>query len=364
MECKMRRNYYVMFLIVMLGLAGCSAKNGETEQREDKAVLESATEFPENMKEIINEVEFDLKVEVPENVDLNTIKKSIAVRQIPKADNIINIFAENKNVADEYRGEFEGENSVMYDTYYAKYDDESLISIDTTLVYSTPFFEKIHSAFHVEDGELYNADKYLLPTLNFQSPEVCFEEVKKLINQSGYELGECHYEYFSLDYNTMQQEESHVEMEGKNIESEKSIWTEEDDCYYFFAEQLHDGIPVYFGEQDFPQDSIENRPIQAVCSKDGLKRLDVAKVYTFETTDENIKLKQFDEIAQKVADKYGNILTGAKYTATRAKLYQMPVKTSAGKYEVKTVWLFEVFETGIDSETGEDFKNVLYTCID
>ena len=42
----------------------------------------------------------------------------------------------------------------------------------------------------------------------------------------------------------------------------------------------------------------------------------------------------------------------------------MPVDTGSGAYEVKLVWLFEVIESGKDSETGEDFANTLYTCID
>lgn len=364
---KLRKNNLLILAILSMTvwIAGCSGPNSQiiSETEAESAALDGSVEFPKYMKQEINGVAFDLNLEVPENLELSKVKKSRAARQIPKVDSIVKVLGKNEDALEAYKDKFEGENGIVYDTYYAKYSDESLLSVDTAMVYSTSFFEKIHNSFRIEKSALYNADKYISEANEFETPEICFEQVKKQINLCGYKLDDCDYKYYTLDYNTMRQEEIQLDKAGEVSNSEDTGWSAEDNCYYFFAEQVHNGIPVYFGEQDFPQDNIENRPFQVVYSKDGIKRLDITKLYTFESMDENVNFKGFEEIANKVAEKYGNILTDAKYEAARAKLYQMPVKTEQGEYEVKVIWLFEIKETGIDSESGENFENTLYTCI-
>lgn len=355
-----------IILSTILVLGGCSTENDQiiTENNAEEKLTENV-ELPQSMDQEINGVDFKLeKIEIPENLDLNNIKKSTANRQIPDIENTIKTVGEGKNSLEEYKNQFEGENGVKYDTYYVKYEDGSLISIDTTLVYSTPFFEKIHNSFRIENTSLYNAEQYTIRTHEFNTAEGCFDEIKTKICSCGYQPGNCNYEYYALDFDTMQQEELLMNKSGEENVLENDNWSSEDNCYYFFAEQIHDGIPVYTGEQDFPSDDLSNRPIQAVYSKDGLKRLDITKLYTFENLDESVTLKNFEDITNKVAEKYGNILTNAKYTVTRAKLYQMPEKVENGEYEVKVVWLFEIKESGTDSETGENYENTLYTCVD
>lgn len=366
MRYKKNSIFLGIILSTILVLGGCSTENNQiiTENNAEEKLTENV-ELPQSMDQEINGVGFKLeKIEIPENLDLNNIKKSTANRQIPDIENTIKTVGEGKNSLEEYKDQFEGENGVKYDTYYVKYEDGSLISIDTTLVYSTPFFEKIHNSFRIENTSLYNAEQYTIRTHEFNTAEGCFDEIKTKICSCGYQPGNCNYEYYALDFDTMQQEELLMDKSGEENVLENDNWSSEDNCYYFFAEQIHDGIPVYTGEQDFPSDDLSNRPIQAVYSKDGLKRLDITKLYTFENLDESVTLKNFEDITNKVAEKYGNILTNAKYTVTRAKLYQMPEKAENGEYEVKVVWLFEIKESGTDSETGENYENTLYTCVD
>ncbi len=363
----------IFIMICSLVIAGCGQKDKMAESAEnnvsaeadgteiiEKNSLQTAepADIPEQFNETINGVNFALKPEIPENLDLAGIKRSTAEKQVPDLEQVISITAENRTVEKESKDKTEGENGVIYDSYYAKYSDGSMVSANTTLTYATPFFEKIHNAFRLEE-----AGKYSKSELAFQSPENCFQEIQKSLNQFGYESDGFHYDYYALDYQTMQQEEVQLDKSGEVLGT-KSEWSADDDCYYFYMEQIQEGIPVFYGEQDFPADSLENRPIQAVYSGDGLERLDVYKLYQFHTEDERVSLKDFGDIAQKVADKYGNILTGAEYTVKRAKLYQMPVKAADGTYEVKVIWFFETSEKGVDSETGENFEYSVYTCID
>ena len=48
----------------------------------------------------------------------------------------------------------------------------------------------------------------------------------------------------------------------------------------------------------------------------------------------------------------------------RAELYKMPAKLADGTYDVKIVWLFEVTESGVDSDTGKEYEYTQYMFVD
>ena len=68
---------------------------------------------------------------------------------------------------------------------------------------------------------------------------------------------------------------------GETVSTEGISWGVEDDCYFYTAVQLQEGLPIYFGSQDFPEDEEGNRPIHALCSANGIERLDVSRLYSF-----------------------------------------------------------------------------------
>lgn len=55
---------------------------------------------------------------------------------------------------------------------------------------------------------------------------------------------------------------------------------------------------------------------------------------------------------------------GPSYTVKRAQLYKMPVKSADSTYDVKIAWLFEVQESGTDSDTGEAYEYAQYMFVD
>ena len=150
---------------------------------------------------------------------------------------------------------------------------------------------------------------------------------------------------------------------GETVSTEGISWGVEDDCYFYTAVQLQEGLPIYFGSQDFPEDEEGNRPIHALCSANGIERLDVSRLYSFSEPGEAVSLLDLDTIVQTVSKKYGDIV-GSSYTVKRAELYKMPVKTADSTYDVKIVWLFEVQEAGKDSDTGEAYEYTQYMFVD
>ncbi len=71
----------------------------------------------------------------------------------------------------------------------------------------------------------------------------------------------------------------------------------------------------------------------------------------------------FGTIAETVSKKYGDVI-GASYTVKRAELYKMPVKQAGSTYDIKIVWLFEVTESGVDSDTGKEYEYTQYMFVD
>ena len=99
-------------------------------------------------------------------------------------------------------------------------------------------------------------------------------------------------------------------------------------------------------------------------SSRGVEGLYVNKVYSITESGGKVSLLEFDKLAEKISDKYGNLLTSASYYVNRAKLYYMPVAIGVEDYELRPVWLFEIHEKGTDSETENEYETTLYTFLD
>jgi len=194
-------------------------------------------------------------------------------------------------------------------------------------------------------------------------PRTIFDAALKDINGAGYQLEEAAYDYYALDHETMAKEYRALDKSGNEISADGLSWGAENDCYFFAAVQQHEGLPVYFGSQDFPEDSESNRPVQVLYSAGGIERLEVSRLYSFSEPGDAVSLLDFGTVAETVSKKYGDVI-GASYTVKRAKLYKMPVKLADGTYDVKIAWLFEVTESGTDSDTGKEYEYTQYMFVD
>lgn len=345
--------------------AKAEASDNSNKQENGEGTTPSGTaSFPKSFNETINDVAFQAEVDFPEEIETQEITGGTATKEIPDIDKVIGIFAEGKEPSTVYEDEASGENGETYPTYFAEYPDGSYLSADTMTIYSTSFSTQISDTFRLEDTSDYNADKYSMDkTFSFEKPEDAFSKIKDAITSCGYEISDCSYDYFALDAATMEKEERVYEKGSDQLEESTSQWDSSYDCYKFYAQQIFEGIPIFNGTQDFPDDSLSNRSIQAVYSKDGIQELYLDSIYQCSKGTDPIHFSEFEDIAKTIADKYGNILTDASYRVTRAQLYFMPHRQSGKEYDLIPIWLFEIKESGKDSETGEDFENTLYSFV-
>lgn len=327
-------------------------------------VMASENPFPDEYINERNGVTFETNIEVPEKLDFSKIKTGTAKLQYPKSEQAISAIAADAAIARQDISSIEWKGKTIDVSYYT-FEDGTTLNLDTALTYTTPFFYNVLNAFRVEKTDSFNADNYSQENnFDYVSSEEAFQHILDIINRCGYELEETNYEYYALDAETMQQQEIAANKLGDNSLGEPREWNKEDDSYYFFAEQMYEGLPIYYGNQMFPDDGVTNRPVQAVYSSRGLERLYVNNVYRITESGETVSLLDFDKLAEKVSDKYGNLLTSATYYVNRAKLYHMPVAASEESYELRPVWLFEIHEKGTDSETGSEYETTVYTFLD
>lgn len=316
-----------------------------------------AVDFPSQYNEEVNDVIFETSLEVPDNLDFQNLKRSTAKLQYPDTDTSRQLFGNGKEIAQEEENTMEGPNG-PYQSWYGSFTDGSSLMTGSLFSYSTSFSGKITNYFSPsEDTGSFSVDQ----PFSFVEPEAAYQSILDTLHQLGYSDQESSYTCYSLDYQTLQGLTQGYSI--KDTTEDVVEWSEADNCYYFFARQQHQGLPVYTGSADFPQDDIISCPVQAIYSANGLERLSVANYYEITQGEDVIQLLDFSAIAKKIGEKYGNILTGAQYTVNRAALYQAPCQSANG-YDMKIAWLVVTTESGTDSETGEAYSYQLYSLID
>ncbi len=370
---KVKKSIILMAALSCLVCAGCAKEQPEavTEMKseigsEDMAQAENTDlkqEFPERFEDTINGVSFDMDIRISKEADIGNLHRMSATLQRPDIEKAKAVFAEGKTIVEEKNETGSGEDGTEFPCYRADYDDDTFLNVSTNLTYShTPVFEKTSGAFRLYS--YYNAELYAKDiALEVGDPQMLFENVIKSIRDAGYELENAAYDYYALDHETMAKEFMMLDKTGEALNTQGISWGVEDDCYFYTAVQLQEGLPIYFGSQDFPEDEEGNRPIQVLYSANGIERLEISRLYSFSEAGESVKLLDIDTIVKTVSKKYGDIV-GPSYTVKRAELYKMPVKSADSTYDVKIVWLFEVQETGTDSDTGEEYVYTQYMFVD
>ena len=341
---KVKKSILLTAALLSLCSVGCGEESFQADAENEISAEDTAQterdvpqpDFPERFEETIDGVVFDMDLRISEEADMENLHTMTAALQQPDIEKVKAVFAEGKTIVDEQKETGSGEDGTEFPCYTANYEDDTFLNISTNVTYShTPVFEKINGAFRLYSH--YNAERYAKDAvLEAGDPEMMFERVLKNIRDAGYELENAAYDYYALDHETMAEEFMMLDKTGEALRTEGISWGAEDDCYFYTAVQLQEGLPIYFGSQDFPEDVESNRPIQAMCSADGLERLDISRLYSFSEPGDAVSLLDLDTVVKTVSKKYADII-GPSFTVKRAELYKMPVKSADRTYDVKIV---------------------------
>lgn len=364
-KCLFKLTFSILCAATLL--MGCTQKNVKDTQVKNEMTIDSneststTFEIPDSYNKEMNGVVFNIdKIELPEGIDIDGLYECSATKQKPNQEKIVELYSQGKEIVKKESVDSTAlDGSIgVYD--YRSFSDGSQINASNGNVgWITPFATKLSYAF-----DAYNLDKYdKSGVFDFGNAENALQLVLDELKKYGYEIDSFDYTYFLLDYETMKTEEKHEEKVGETLDIH-SEWSVEDNSYALYINPKEQGVPVYFGNEFFMEDTDPTMmPVAGLVSANGIAELHINNLYSFEKKDDLYKLTDFDSCAETIANKYGEILSETQYRVERAKLYFVPMLNEKGGYDVKLAWLFEVdLQNGnsdkeyviIDAENGEE----------
>lgn len=362
MHCFIKRNILgIIVIMLLMSLSGCTSN----EEQKNATTRNFSSEYSVSG----DRLSLDTRIETPaENIDEITVTPyELDTEKVKKA------FLKDSMKLD---GEKSGE---MREVFEDSEGNRVSFFGSTGMEYSSNFELYIRQCFREEPGyekyangeQYYNADKYLTgKEFEFMSREEALKVVENQLKEFGINLGNIEYNCYSLDYNTLRQEEYAIDMDGKEDQSVyKDKWTKEDNCYYFCIRQKFNDIVEYhkeFGVMSKYDDAYSS--IKALVSLEGIKYLKMEFALKFQQTGKKIKIKNPQQILDRISAQYGKVVGKEKYTINSFNLCYMT--NSKDNYSVTPIYQCHMLEEGrddpiiksrvvqllIDATTGEELE--------
>ena len=291
-------------------------------------------------------VAFHCKIEAPDPSIKTARKLRVAGECYGDAESILSKYVEGKTVLDEYK---EPAHNGIPDQVYYTMEDESYISVGYHFSCSSGM-SKYYSYIGVANSE--NQEEYSNSgQVSFASPEDAIQAVEREMADVGFSSFEFQFQAYPLNHEAMEKmEERYIEEELMIEEKRKDAWTQEDDAYVVYGYQANGGLPIFHQwmtvNKAWAYDNVDNAVVTAIYSSRGIELLVMGSVYSLEDMGEELSLKEFDEIAGIVEEKFENILNDAHYAVDRAKLFQMVRLDENQELISEPIWYFEVVEDG------------------
>ena len=362
---KTKLKYIIPMLMITMTACASPSESKETLTASSAVTGESAdtllTEqvngsFPKRLDMEIDRVKFDAEVLAHSAENMKAKSYEATLRKFDK-----------EKLKEKFFSSIEEPETISNDdpdSFYGK-KDEFLSVYPTGIFFYTDFHRYVNNTFSLFEDDR-NAEMYMKDTdFDFASRDEAKEIVLKELDSVGAGLGSDYFiNMYSLDYETMKENEKVLNMDGGLDKSAyKPDWSSKDNCYYLCIRQSVNSIPVGYKYADADENINEyNAPIQLLYSSSGIEFLSIDKMFDFSDKNEEVVLADMDKVSVCIAKKYNDILTEAKYSVSKLELHYICVKESETKYTVRPAWVVTMSEIGddtpfqmiIDAQTAEE----------
>ncbi len=179
-----------------------------------------------------------------------------------------------------------------------------------------------------------------------------------------------HYVYY-LSADRLEEQEKIKVAAGDIEESEKKAsWSDADDAYYYYLDEMTQGLPVY--STKYVNDYVGNgQPQISICvSEEGIRYLSIKWYFLFDIGTNKVQFAPIDKIKECITKKYGKILDDSCITVTKMKLGVYPLTIEKDRNNTIPVWICTLERKLNDSEgiekiylpinaiTGEEFYDM------
>lgn len=360
----MRKIICFFISILTIFLVGCDDKNNI------EKVTVDINKIPNEFNKKIDNVTFNTQIVINKDEDVVT---STATLQKIDPDKTINLFFGERKYENKYENDCENTEGkkIKHIDYVDEYNNKVLSlgnnSSFCSFCSGSNLSRYVNNSFVLIRGDEYNADKYLTnKDFSFKSREESFKDIKNTLKSLGISITDT-YKVYSLDYQTMKDEEFTIDMDGnEDVSAYNPNWNEDDNCYYFVVYQQYKGCNTYYYKNEAFNDICdENESIQILYSKDGIEKIELDKIFKFDDKNNKVKLVSFDEVAKTVSKKYSNILGTSTYEVNKAELIYYCNVTDIEQYKVIPAWAIYITckdENGniknvqmmVDAQNGEE----------
>ena len=232
--------------------------------------------------------------------------------------------------------------------------------------YISPLFEHISQAFHLPDKQYEESWASTTEEFDRFSREEAYEKIRSVLEDCGITVPE-EYICYTLPYEEMAEREYAEDMYGnEDIEAEKTDWDENDDAYFFVFQSRYCGLPTYHPYvYTMEKDILENRPLQAVISREGIEYLSVERIFQYKQEKESVELLPFEKIAEVLEKQFTRIMGEETYKVKRAELKAMENLAGKKEYEMVPVWIIDMeindngdirnFQKFFDAATAKEY---------
>lgn len=366
-------------IFCMIGLCVFCGCGGKTETKTGKQLAANAKEkkkseaeetvyeysFPEEYKKAGEKIEFDTEIVVDSSE--NVFYKGKAELEALDGENLKTLI---------YGGDFQGQAHKMDGTDYMGNDTEGLIwqtkengtlffnNLNST--YMSPLFDHISQAFHLPDKQYEESWASTTEEFDGFSREEAYEKIRSVLEDCGITVPE-EYICYTLPYEEMAEREYAEDMYGnEDVEAEKTDWDENDDAYFFVFQSRYCGLPTYHPYvYRMEKDILENRPLQAVISREGIEYLSVERIFQYKQDKESVELLPFEKIAEVLENQFTRIMGEETYKVKRAELKAMENLAGKKEYEMVPVWVIDMeindngdirnFQKFFDAATAKEY---------
>lgn len=366
-------------IFCMIGLCVFCGCGGKTETKIGKQIAANAKEkekseaeetvykysFPEEYKKAGEKIEFDTEIVVDSSEDV--FYKGKAELESLDGENLKTLI---------YGRDFQGQAHKMDGTDYMGNDTEGVIwqtkengtlffnNLNST--YMSPLFDHISQAFHLPDKQYEESWASTTEEFDGFSREEAYEKIRSVLEDCGITVPE-EYICYTLPYEEMAEREYAEDMYGnEDVEAEKTDWDENDDAYFFVFQSRYCGLPTYHPYvYRMEKDILENRPLQAVISREGIEYLSVERIFQYKQEKESVELLPFEKIAEVLEKQFTRIMGEETYKVKRAELKAMENLAGKKEYEMVPVWIIDMeindngdirnFQKFFDAATAKEY---------
>ena len=331
--------------------------------------------FPNYINEKISDgLIFDAEVITGDNFNPDNFYESTATMLVPDGEKWKQLFGVDDTWSyDVYETtsrtgdtiDFQSYTNEAEDTLYLTSEDALWAKDNMTFIYNildTNEYSPLNNAqFFAEKTDLSFANQE--DNLNFVLNEM------KEIGIDPETLG-VHYVYY-LSADRLEEQEK-IKVAAGDIEEreKKGTWSEADEAYYYYLDEMTQGLPVYSAKyvNDYAGD--EQSQIIVCTGEEGLRYLSMKYYFLFDIGTHKVQFAPIDKIKECITKKYEKVLDESCVTVTKMKLGVYPLTIEKDRNNAIPVWIctlerklsgsegVEKIYLPVNAITGEEFYDM------